>query len=96
MKLNLSNNVISRPTVSPMSFTKWFVVPSLLLLGFNQQAQAGAWVADEGKGYIKLGQSTYKADKFKSKDGFDDPNREFNEFEGQNTSLYFEHGLGSN
>lgn len=54
------------------------------------QAQAGAWVADKGKGYAKVGYSIYDADDFFGvQEGF-------GEFEGDNVSYYGEYGLGNN
>lgn len=51
---------------------------------------AGAWVGDKGAGYLKLGYADYNADKMRPS------NADLVEFNGENTSLYFEHGLGNN
>ncbi|ALQ10406.1 MULTISPECIES: hypothetical protein [Pseudoalteromonas] len=51
---------------------------------------AGAWVGEEGSGYIKLGYADYTSSKYRGN------NPTFERFEGQNTSLYLEHGLGNN
>lgn len=53
------------------------------------QAYAGAWVPEEGKGYVKLGVSDYEATDFFG------TNNDFTEFSGNNYSLYAEHGLGN-
>lgn len=53
----------------------------------SQSALAGAWTAAEGGGYNKLAVSGYEAtDFYGDSEGFD-------EFKGDNYSLYFEHGI---
>lgn len=59
---------------------------SLLL---SQGLQAGAWVANEGEGYIKYGVSNSQADKVFG------GNATFKEFKGTNYSFYGERGLGN-
>lgn len=56
----------------------------------SAQAQAGAWVAEKGKGYSKVGYSVYDADDFFGEQ------EDFGEFEGDNVSYYGEYGLGNN
>ena len=53
-------------------------------------AYAGAWVADKGRGYTKLGISDYSATEFFGEQP------DFGEFEGTSVSFYGEYGLGSN
>jgi hypothetical protein len=64
------------------------IVLSTLLISAN--SSAGAWVGEKGSGYLKLGYADYTADKMRPTD------EDLIEFNGQNTSLYFEHGLGNN
>lgn len=61
----------------------------LSTIAFSSSSFAGAWVGEKGAGYLKLGYADYTADKMRPAD----PSLE--EFNGQNTSLYFEHGLGN-
>jgi hypothetical protein len=70
---------------------KTSLTASLVSLGFASiNACAGAWVGDQGSGYIKLGYSDYTSSTYRGN------NPTFERFEGQNTSLYLEHGLGNN
>ena len=57
---------------------------------FAGQANAGAWVAEKGKGYSKVGVSDYEATSFFG----DQP--DFAEFNGTSVSFYGEYGLGNN
>jgi len=57
---------------------------------FSSQANAGAWVAEKGAGYTKVGVSDYSATDFFG----DQP--DFGEFEGTSVSFYGEYGLGNN
>jgi hypothetical protein len=57
---------------------------------FSASSFAGAWVGEKGTGYVKLGFADYNADEMRPADN------DLVEFNGQNTSLYFEHGLGNN
>ena len=57
---------------------------------FAGQANAGAWVAEKGDGYTKLGISDYEATSFFG----DQP--DFSEFSGTSVSFYGEYGLGNN
>ncbi|WP_133407150.1 hypothetical protein [Parashewanella tropica] len=53
-------------------------------------ASAGAWVAEKGSGYAKLGYASYDADKYKGN------NPTFESFKSDNVSFYGEYGLGNN
>ncbi|MBX2848045.1 MAG: hypothetical protein KTR16_06990 [Acidiferrobacterales bacterium] len=79
-------------TISPKPISKalatFGLISAGLLMGGN--AQAGAWVAEKGKSYSKLGVSDYSATDFFG----DQP--DLGEFEGQNISYYGEFGLGNN
>lgn len=73
-----------------------FNVAALLTTGlavsatlFSLNASAGAWVAQEGAGYTKLGFATYKADDYHGS------NPTFVDFESNSVSLYAEYGLGN-
>ena len=57
---------------------------------FSSQANAGAWVAEKGKGYFKAGVSDYSATDFFGEQP------DLGEFEGTSVSLYGEYGLGNN
>jgi len=57
---------------------------------FSNQAQAGAWVAEKGKGYTKVGVSDYSATDFFGEQP------DFDEFDGTSVSFYGEYGLGNN
>ncbi len=57
---------------------------------FSNQAQAGAWVAEKGKGYTKVGVSDYSATDFFGEQP------DFGEFDGTSVSFYGEYGLGNN
>lgn len=61
-----------------------------ILLSVSSAATAGAWVGEKGSGYIKLGYADYSANNFIGE------NPSFNSFNGKNTSLYVEHGIGNN
>jgi len=63
------------------------VAVSAMLFSFN--ANAGAWVGEEGTGYTKLGFSSYKAEDYHG------ANPSFVDFESTSTSLYVEYGLGN-
>ena len=63
---------------------------TLSLLAFSMNASAGAWVSAKGTGYTKLGYASYNADTYRGN------NPSFIDFEGKNTSLYAEYGLGNN
>ncbi len=60
---------------------------SLALTSVN--VLAGAWVPEQGNGYIKLGYADFTST------GFRGNNPNFESFDGENTSLYVEHGLGN-
>lgn len=72
---------------------KFSVKNSTLLATFiaaqalSQSAMAGAWTAAEGSGYNKYAVSSYEATDFYG------DNEDFNEFKGNNYSIYAEHGL---
>jgi hypothetical protein len=51
---------------------------------------AGAWVGSHGSGYVKLGYADYHSETYRGN------KPSFESFDGQNTSLYAEHGLGNN
>lgn len=55
----------------------------------SANASAGAWVPEKGNGYIKLGYADFTST------GFRGNNPNFESFDGENTSLYVEHGLGN-
>jgi len=57
---------------------------------FSSQAHAGAWVAEKGSGYTKVGVSEYNATEF-----FGDQ-ADLGEFDGSSVSFYGEYGLGNN
>ena len=57
---------------------------------FSGQANAGAWVAEKGDGYTKLGISDYEATSFFGEQP------DFSEFSGTSVSFYGEYGLGNN
>lgn len=59
-------------------------------LSLAPKAIAGAWVPEVGSGYNKLAFSDFEATNFFGS------NESFNEFEGQNTSLYIEQGIAKN
>ncbi len=62
----------------------------MLAVGLSStHAHAGAWVAEKGRGYTKVGVSDYKATDFFG----DQP--DFGEFEGTSVSFYGEYGLGN-
>lgn len=67
-------------------------IPSLIIssLTLSTASSAGAWVGSEGSGYIKLGYANFTSDTYRG------INPTFKEFEGNNTSLYAEYGLGNN
>lgn len=67
-----------------------FIGIALTLALTTVNASAGAWVPEEGNGYIKLGYADFSANNFRG----DNPT--FDGFDGQNTSIYAEHGLGRN
>lgn len=71
---------------------KPFTVSAIIFstLAFSSTTFAGAWVGEKGNGYLKLGYADYNADKMRP------TNEDLVEFNGGNTSLYFEHGLGNN
>ncbi len=56
----------------------------------STSAHAGAWVAEKGKGYAKVGVSDYNATEFFGNQP------DFGEFEGSSVSFYGEYGLGNN
>lgn len=56
----------------------------------SADVSAGAWVGEKGSGYIKLGYADFTSSTYRGN------NPSFERFEGQNTSLYIEHGLGHN
>jgi len=62
---------------------------ALSLAVVSSHATAGAWVGEKGSGYIKLGYADYSSTTYRG----DNPT--FERFDGQNTSLYVEHGLGN-
>lgn len=57
---------------------------------FSTHAHAGAWVAEKGNGYTKVGVSDYSATDF-----FGDQ-ADLGEFEGSSVSFYGEYGFGNN
>jgi len=59
-------------------------------LALSSSASAGAWVGAEGSGYIKLGYANFTSDTYRGN------NPTFKDFDGNNTSLYAEYGLGNN
>ena len=62
----------------------------LSVLVLSTSALAGAWVGEKGSGYLKLGYANFTSDTYRGN------NPTFEEFEGNNTSLYGEYGLGNN
>jgi len=72
--------------------SKSLIALSLISVGilFSGQASAGAWVAEKGKSYSKVGYSDYSATDFFG----DQP--DLGEFEGESISYYGEWGLGNN
>jgi len=62
----------------------------LSTLFLSSGVSAGAWVGAEGTGYIKLGFANFTSDTYRGN------NPSFEEFDGDNTSLYAEYGLGHN
>lgn len=86
MKMNLKNN----PKKINKAFKTLFcstIALSINLASVN--ASAGAWVAAKGSGYIKVGYADYHSNTYRGN------NPSFKNFDGQNTSLYAEHGLGN-
>ncbi len=81
-KKNQFNKTLMTLSCSTLAF-------SMVLISVN--SSAGAWVGKKGSGYIKLGFADYSSDRLL---GRDDPT--FIDFQGQNTSLYAEYGLGNN
>ena len=65
-------------------------VTTLAIALFSSQANAGAWVADKGTGYSKIGISDYSATDFFGEQP------DLGEFEGTSVSFYGEYSLGSN
>jgi len=61
----------------------------LSTLIMSSTATAGAWVGKEGSGYVKLGFANFTSDTYRGN------NPTFKEFDGDNTSLYAEYGLGN-
>ncbi len=66
------------------------VVASLLFTFLPWQSHAGAWVAEKGGSYNKIGISDYSATDFFG------GNPDLGEFEGSSVSYYGEWGLGNN
>lgn len=60
------------------------------VLALSTNASAGAWVGTKGSGYVKLGYANFTSDTYRGN------NPTFEDFEGNNTSLYAEYGLGNN
>lgn len=80
-------------TQSKLSHTlKLLTVSSAVfsVLALSTNASAGAWVGTKGSGYVKLGYANFTSDTYRGN------NPTFKEFEGNNTSLYAEYGLGNN
>lgn len=67
-----------------------FSAVALTLAISSSSALAGAWVGEKGSGYVKLGYTDFSSTTYRG------VNPSFERFEGQNTSLYVEHGLGNN
>jgi len=62
----------------------------LSTLVISSAVSAGAWVGEKGSGYVKLGYANFTSDTYRGN------NPTFKEFDGDNTSLYAEYGLGNN
>ena len=62
---------------------------SISALVLSTSAFAGAWVGEDGSVYLKLGYADFSSDTYRG----NDPT--FESFNGQNTSLYGEYGLGN-
>lgn len=80
---------------SPLKFSyllKTLSISTAILstLALSTPVLAGAWVGAEGSGYIKLGYANFTSDTFRGN------NPTFKDFDGNNTSLYAEYGLGNN
>jgi len=56
----------------------------------SSYASAGAWVGAKGTGYTKFGYANFSSDTYRG------INPSFKDFEGRNSSLYAEYGLGHN
>ncbi|RLV61151.1 hypothetical protein D5018_03385 [Parashewanella curva] len=71
------------------TYLKTLLITAPFLLAATN-ASAGAWVAEKGAGYAKLGYAGYDADKYKGN------NPTFESFKSDNVSFYGEYGLGNN
>jgi len=80
-------NILSNTQLASATFSATIILASAL---FSTQASAGAWVAEKGKGYTKVGISDYSATEFFGEQP------DLGEFEGSSVSFYGEYGLGSN
>jgi len=80
-------NTPSNTQLASATFSATIILASAL---FSTQASAGAWVAEKGKGYTKVGISDYSATEFFGEQP------DLGEFEGSSVSFYGEYGLGSN
>ena len=81
------NNNLPKPSHNAAMKQVLKVASLISFAAISQSALAGAWTAAEGGGYNKLAVSGYEAtDFYGDSEGFD-------EFKGDNYSLYFEHGV---
>jgi len=80
-------NTPSNTQLASATFSATIILASAL---FSTQVSAGAWVAEKGKGYTKVGISDYSATEFFGEQP------DLGEFEGSSVSFYGEYGLGSN
>jgi hypothetical protein len=84
-----NNQKIRSKVFNKVSFS--MVVLSIAITSLSStSALAGAWVGEKGSGYAKLGYTDFSSTTYRGN------NPSFERFEGQNTSLYLEHGLGNN
>jgi len=84
--------IYSKKTSTKFSSIATVVLSSSLSLPIFLAAgnvSAGAWVAEKGSGYIKLGYADFESDTYRG------DNSSFENFRGRNNSLYAEYGLGN-
>jgi len=86
MKIDsIKNNTKFSNIVKVFSFSSL----SLSILFAAGNVSAGAWVAEKGSGYTKLGYADFESDTYRG------DNSSFENFRGRNNSLYAEYGLGN-
>jgi len=86
MKIDSKNNNTKSSTILKVVSISSLSLSVFLAAG---NVSAGAWVAEEGSGYIKLGYADFESDSYRG------DNSSFESFRGRNNSLYAEYGLGN-